>query len=257
MATGYDVRTSSDAVSNSPRPYDQAEMTVTLSVVLETISSGRQDTLAWHPWSQAHPILPGTRKAQTSCIRIIRMHRRSAMMRSSTISTSGSLPRPKPTPSWVLTLCKTQARSGGPLPLLRARAGGPSKTKRPWVSWSIRRGLHLGIGTGLSRIPGGASGVRLSLVGQLSVSGAALFADQLFARPEKVQRPDEQRTIRSSRCLRGPEGRPPLPTPVQPIAALRHAPARGEPGRGGSAHSGPPDLTAPPAPDRSGPRRAA
>lgn len=68
MATGYQVFTSSEAVANQPRPYDDAEVQLVAldaaGAPLGTISSGRFDTLGWHPWAAALPAPPGTRAAQ-------------------------------------------------------------------------------------------------------------------------------------------------------------------------------------------------
>ncbi len=68
MATGYDIRTSSDALSNSPRPYDDAELTVTLKdaqqKIMGVLSSGRRGTLKWHAFRDRLPVPPGTRTAQ-------------------------------------------------------------------------------------------------------------------------------------------------------------------------------------------------
>lgn len=79
MATGYDVRTSSGAVSNSPRPYDDAETTVRLlgasGEFMGEWSSGRRGTLGWHPFATATPLPPGTRQAQ---VRLHAHHKASA-----------------------------------------------------------------------------------------------------------------------------------------------------------------------------------
>lgn len=68
MATGYDIRTSSNALSNSPRPYDDAELTVTLEDAqqqpLGVLSSGRRGTLKWHAFRDRLALPPGTRSAQ-------------------------------------------------------------------------------------------------------------------------------------------------------------------------------------------------
>lgn len=79
MATGYDIRTSSGAVANSPRPYDDPEITVTVldgaGGILGTMSSGRRGTLKWHAFQHKIALPPTVRKAQ---VRLHSHHKASA-----------------------------------------------------------------------------------------------------------------------------------------------------------------------------------
>ncbi|GEM_PF-1042490 len=68
ITTGYKTEQKGDVVSNVPKPYDDGELILELlessGGVLKRWSSGRRDTLGWHPATGAVAVPPGVRSAR-------------------------------------------------------------------------------------------------------------------------------------------------------------------------------------------------